>query len=319
MTAASLETWAQRVLAGERRALAQAISSVERGDPAGFELLKRLFAQARQAPVIGVTGSPGVGKSTLVEKLAKEYRRVGRRVGIIAVDPSSPFSGGALLGDRVRMQGLATDDGVYIRSMATRGHLGGLAPAAHDVATLLAASGCDVVLMETVGVGQDEVEVARLADATVLLVVPGMGDDVQAFKAGVMEIGDVFVINKSDRPEAHRLEQELAALLALAPPGGWRPPVIKTIATTGGGVPELRQALEDFAAFGERSGLARERKRERCRRRLLARLRQRLWERVVAERLPEAAVEELVEDILAGRRDPYSAVEQIVEKSGGAA
>jgi LAO/AO transport system kinase len=183
----SIQTWAAKVLAGDRRAIARGISAVEAGDTLGTELLKTLFPASGKAEVIGVTGSPGAGKSTLVEKLAGMYRRAGARVGIIAVDPTSPFSGGALLGDRIRMQSLASDKEIYIRSMATRGQLGGLAPTTHDVVTILDAAGCEVVLIETVGVGQDEVEVARLADATALLLVPGMGDDVQTFKAGVFE------------------------------------------------------------------------------------------------------------------------------------
>jgi LAO/AO transport system kinase len=200
----SLQIWAERIFAGDRRAIARAISAVESGEAAGTELLKRLFSKSGSAYVIGVTGSPGAGKSTLVEKLAGEYRRSDLRVGIIAVDPTSPFSGGAILGDRIRMQALSTDDGTYIRSMATRGHLGGLASATDDVVTILDAAGCQAVLIETVGVGQDEVEIARHADVTVLLLVPGMGDDVQTFKAGVMEIADLYVINKADRPRRTR-------------------------------------------------------------------------------------------------------------------
>ncbi|MGH7968424.1 MAG: methylmalonyl Co-A mutase-associated GTPase MeaB, partial [Limisphaerales bacterium] len=197
---ASLEQWVEKVCAGDRRAIAQAISAVECREPSSVGLLRALFHRAGKAYMIGITGAPGAGKSTLLEKVAREYRRAGKRVGIIAVDPTSPFSGGALLGDRIRMQGLSTDEGIYIRSMATRGQLGGLAPAARDVALILDAAGCDVVFVETVGVGQDEVEVARLADITVVLLVPGMGDDVQAFKAGVMEVADLFVINKADQP-----------------------------------------------------------------------------------------------------------------------
>ena len=190
--------WADQILAGNRRAIARGISAVENGDPAASPLLKILFPRSRRAHLIGVTGSPGAGKSTLVEKLALEYRQKGNRVGILAVDPTSPFTGGAILGDRIRMRALAGDPEVFLRSMATRGQLGGLAPATQDVAAILEAAGCSVILIETVGVGQDEIEVARLADMTLLLLVPGMGDDVQTFKAGVMEIADVFVINKAD-------------------------------------------------------------------------------------------------------------------------
>ena len=227
----------EKILAGDRRAIARAISSVENRDPSAVPLLRELFPKAGRARVVGITGSPGAGKSTLVEKLAVEYRRRGGRVGILAVDPTSPFSGGAILGDRVRMQSLAHDPGVYIRSMATRGQLGGLAPTTQDAVTILDAAGCEIVLIETVGVGQDEVEVARLADVTVLLLVPGLGDDIQTFKAGVMEIADLYVINKADRPGADRVEQEVTAMLSLASrPDGWRPPIIKTVATTGQGI-----------------------------------------------------------------------------------
>ena len=212
-----LPAWAEKVFAGDRRAIARAISAVESGEAAGIQLLKLLFPKSGGAYVIGVTGSPGAGKSTLVEKLAGEYRRAGLQVGIIAVDPTSPFSGGAILGDRIRMQALSTDEGVYIRSMATRGHLGGLTAAAQDVVTILDAAGCQVVLIETVGVGQDEVEIARHADVTALLLVPGMGDDVQTFKAGVMEIADLYVINKADRPGAEEtIEEQKVRVVAFA-------------------------------------------------------------------------------------------------------
>ncbi|HEV2176411.1 MAG TPA: methylmalonyl Co-A mutase-associated GTPase MeaB [Terriglobia bacterium] len=312
----SLSEWAGRVRSGDRRAVARAISAIENGDPAGVKLLKSLFAGASRSQLIGVTGSPGAGKSTLVERLAVEYRRGGKRVGIIAVDPSSPFSGGAILGDRVRMQSLATDDGVYIRSMATRGHLGGLAPAAHDVVTVLEAAGCEVVLVETVGVGQDEVEVARLADATVLLLAPGMGDDIQTFKAGVMEIADIFVINKADHPGAARVEQEVTAMLNITPrPDAWRPPVLKTVATAGEGIGELRHALDQFQAFGERTELKRSRERSKWRARLLGMLRQTLFERAVEERLQQGEIDRYVEDVIGRRRDPHSVVEELVAES----
>ena len=285
---------------------------MESGEAAGIELLKHLFPKSGGAYVIGVTGSPGAGKSTLVEKLAGEYRRSGLRVGIIAVDPTSPFSGGAILGDRIRMQALSTDDGIYIRSMATRGHLGGLAPAAHDVVTILDAAGCQVVLVETVGVGQDEVEIARHADVTALLLVPGMGDDVQTFKAGVMEIADLYVINKADRPGADRVEQEVTAMLSMAPPrDGWHPPVLRTVATTGEGIAPLRGALEQFRVFGEQHALRLERQREQWRARLLELLRQNLFESAIGE-LRDGALESRLEDVLARRRDPHSVVEELI-------
>ncbi|MBI1939925.1 MAG: methylmalonyl Co-A mutase-associated GTPase MeaB [Acidobacteria bacterium] len=308
----SLQAWAEKILAGDRRAISRAISAVENGEAVGIALLKRLFARAGNAYVIGITGSPGVGKSTLVEKLAGEYRREGRVVGILAVDPTSPFTGGAILGDRIRMQTLSNDDGVYIRSMATRGHLGGLAAAAQDAVTILDAAGCQVILVETVGVGQDEVEIARHAEATVLLLVPGMGDDVQTFKAGVMEIADVFAINKADRPGADRVEQELTAMLSLAARAeGWRPPIVKTVATSGEGVGALREALEEFRAFGGQKDFKRQREKDQWRMRLLELLRQRLYERA-ADRLQAGALERHVEDILARRRDPHTVVEGII-------
>ncbi len=296
--------------------MARAISIIENGEPAGIVLLKLLFSKAGGGTVVGVTGSPGAGKSTLVEKLAAAYRRAGPRVGIIAVDPTSPFSGGAILGDRIRMQSLSTDEGVYIRSMATRGHLGGLAAAAHDVVTVLEAAGCDVVLIETVGVGQDEVEVARLADATMLVLVPGMGDDIQTFKAGVMEIADVFVINKADRPGADRVEQELSAMLSITPHrDGWLPPIVKTVATTGEGIRSVQEALGQFRRFGEKEGVTRRRREAKWRARLLSMLRQNLFEKVVTEGLSDAAIDEYVQEVVERRRDPHSLVEEMIARA----
>lgn len=313
----SLQQWVEKVCAGDRRAMAQAISSVESNDPSSVALLRALFHKAGKAYTIGITGSPGAGKSTLLEKVAVEYRRLGKRVGIIAVDPTSPFSGGAILGDRIRMQALSTDEGTYIRSMATRGQLGGLAAAARDVALILDAAGYDVVFVETVGVGQDEVEVARLADATVVLLVPGMGDDVQAFKAGVMEIADLFVINKADQPGAERLERQLNVLLSVGPQrNDWRPPVIKTTATTGEGISELCEELEKFRAATEQSSVGLNRRRENTRLQLLELLRQSLFERVAREKIDQKRISGYVEDVLARRRDPHSIVEEMMEASG---
>ncbi len=303
----------ERVLAGDRRAIASAISLVENRDAAAVPLLQELFPQTGRAQVVGITGAPGAGKSTLVEKLAAEHRRRGARVGILAVDPTSPFSGGAILGDRVRMQSLAHDTGVYIRSMATRGQLGGLAPATQDAVAILDAAGCERILIETVGVGQDEVEVARLADATVLLLVPGLGDDIQTFKAGVMEIADVFVINKSDRQGADRVEQEVTALLSLATrPDGWRPPIVKTVATTGQGIGELLESLEQFRAFGEKNEAAKRRRREHWRSRLLELLRQTLFEKAVAKPIGDGSLDRQISELLSHRRDPHQMVEEII-------
>jgi len=309
----SLEAWAERIAAGDRRALSRAISAVESREDAGTALLKILFGKAGSSYVIGITGSPGSGKSTLVEKLALAYRRAGSRVGVLAVDPTSPFSGGAILGDRIRMQSLSGDEGVFIRSMATRGQLGGLAPTAHDVVTILEAAGCQVVLVETVGVGQDEVEVARLADVTVLLLVPGMGDDVQTFKAGVMEIADLFVINKADRPGADRVEQEITSMLSMATRNDlWRPPILKTVATAGEGIGALREAIERFRGFAQANALEQTRRREKWRARLLAMLRQRLFEKALAERLRNGAIEPYLDQVLEHLRDPHSVVEELI-------
>jgi len=303
----------EKILAGDRRSIARAISSMENRDPSAVPLLRELFPRAGRARVVGLTGSPGAGKSTLVEKLAAEYRRRGGRVGILAVDPTSPFSGGAILGDRVRMQSLANDPGVYIRSMATRGQLGGLAPTTQDAVTILDAAGCEIVLIETVGVGQDEVEVARLADVTVLLLVPGLGDDIQTFKAGVMEIADVYVINKADRAGADRVEQEVTGMLSMASrPDGWRPPIVKTVATTGLGISELVQALDQFYAFSEKVDVTGRRRKEHWRSRLLDLLRQTLFERAVADPLLDGSLDRQVADLLSHQRDPHQVVEEII-------
>lgn len=309
----SCEEWTQRIQASDRRAIARAISAIESADKASIPLLKRLYRAARRTRVIGVTGAPGAGKSTLVEKLASAHRRSGERVGILAVDPTSPFSGGAILGDRIRMQSLSSDEGVYIRSMATRGALGGLAMAAWDAVTVLEAAGCETVFVETVGVGQDEVEIARLADVTILLLVPGMGDDVQTFKAGVMEIADIFVMNKADRGGADRAEREIAAFLSMAPEEeGWRPPIVRTVASSGEGVEELCRAIDKFFFYAE-TPLGKQRKRERWRMRILQMMRQKLLDRVAGRDGDDALIASRVEQIIEGRTDPYTAVEELIK------
>jgi LAO/AO transport system kinase len=237
-----------RLRAGDVRALARAVSVVEDGAAVGVELLAACREFAGSALRIGVTGPPGAGKSTLVDQMARWLRADGQRVGVVAVDPSSPYTGGALLGDRIRMQGFAGDDGVYIRSMASRGAMGGVARAAADVCTVMEAAGRQTIVIETVGVGQDEVDVIGLADVTVLVLVPGMGDEVQSLKAGVMEVADVFVVNKSDRGGAELVEQEIVAMQGLAAKSGWVPPVVRTVATTGEGVKELMEEVRRCAA-----------------------------------------------------------------------
>ncbi len=239
---------AQGVLAGDPRAVARAITLIEDEGPASADLVRQIFARTGHAYLVGVTGPPGAGKSTLVDRLTSEFRRRPATVGILAVDPTSPFTGGSLLGDRLRMQGHAADEGVFIRSMATRGHLGGLARATGDAALVLDAAGKDIVLIETVGVGQDEVEIVRTADVSIVTLVPGTGDDVQALKAGIMEIADIFVVNKADREGTDRLVSAIEAHLSLKTYGRreWRPPIVKTIATSGRGVPELVAAIEQY-------------------------------------------------------------------------
>ena len=313
----SLESTITAILHGDARAMARAITVIENRDPEADELRRRLFPHSGRALLAGVTGTPGAGKSTLVDRLAAVLRRQGKTVGIITVDPTSPYTGGAILGDRIRMQGHHADAGIFIRSMATRGALGGLARAISDVATLLDAAGKQVVMVETVGVGQDEVDIVRLADVTVVLVVPGMGDDVQTFKAGLMEIADVFAINKADRPGAERVEQELKAMLSISHRAdGWKPPVVKTVATEDAGVEELLAAMESYVAFLRERGLLAEKKAGHWRERLLELLRDRMLDKVLGGSLSDGDLAEYAERVAARQADPYSVVEEIMAKAG---
>jgi LAO/AO transport system kinase len=315
-----LQHWVERIRASDVRALARAISTIEDNRPESRELLKALFNFTGRARVIGLTGAPGAGKSTLVDQLAREYRKQERTVGILAVDPTSPYTGGAILGDRIRMQSHHADPGIYIRSMATRGNLGGLARATTDAATVLDAAGKDIVLIETVGVGQDEIDIVRLADVTVVILVPGMGDDVQTIKAGIMEIADIFVINKSDREGADRVEREIRSMQSLAIRSDkWTPPIIKTVATDGKGVPELAAAIVNYEQFLEQKDLLLKKKISSWRERLIEMLRDGLLERLLSERLPEEEIARLAAEIAEHKRDPYSLVEEIVSGFEGPA
>lgn len=313
MAAESIQSWVERIRQGDVRSLARAISAIEDAQPQSLALLKALFPSSGHARVIGLTGAPGAGKSTLVDHLAREYRKQQRTIGIVAVDPTSPYTGGAILGDRIRMQSHYADSGIYIRSMATRGFLGGLARATTDVVTLLDASGKDLVLIETVGVGQDEVDVVRLADVTVVILVPGMGDDVQTIKAGIMEIADIFVINKSDREGADRVEREIRAMQTLATRADkWTPPIVKTVAVEGKGVPELAGAIAGYENFLAAHNLLLKKKVSSWRERLIEMLREALLQRALREQLPETELARLAAEIAEHHRDPYSLVEEIV-------
>jgi LAO/AO transport system kinase len=307
----------RRIRAGEARALARGISIVEDHSAQSSDLLKALFPFSGKAVLLGMTGSPGAGKSTLVDQVAHAYRKQDKTIGIVAVDPTSPFSGGAILGDRIRMQSHYTDPGIYIRSMATRGSLGGLASTTADVATVLDASGRDIVVIETVGVGQDEVDIVRLADVTIVVLVPGMGDDVQTIKAGIMEIADIFVINKSDRDGAERVEREIRAMQTLAVrKDNWTPLIVKTVASNGTGTTELLQAIEKYQAYLQQDGRARTRRIENWRGRIAEMLRDALFQRVLAYYLSEGEATRYAAEVAEHKRDPYSLVEKIIENLG---
>ena len=312
MTSSNLS---QRVIEGDARAIARAISLIEDEAASGAELIRRLFPSTGRAYLVGITGPPGSGKSTLVDRLTTEIRKSSRTVGVVAVDPTSPFSGGALLGDRVRMQAHAADAGVFIRSMATRGNLGGLARATSEAALVLDAAGKDVVLIETVGVGQDEIDIVRTADVSIVTVVPGSGDEVQALKAGIMEIADIFVVNKADREGADRTVASIDANLSLQTfaPGEWRPPILKTEALTGQGVPELLAAIERFRAHT--AGSQGRRRRARAEFRVRELLAQRFVEHVEERVLGAGELGAILDRIAARELDPYAAVDEMVRRT----
>ncbi|HYS56326.1 MAG TPA: methylmalonyl Co-A mutase-associated GTPase MeaB [Thermoanaerobaculia bacterium] len=295
--------------------MARAISLVEREDPAAEQLLAAIYPSTGKARIVGITGSPGAGKSTLVAALAKFYRRQAKRIGIVAVDPTSPFSGGAILGDRIRMAELYTDRGVFIRSMATRGFMGGLAKATNDVVDLLDAAGFDIVLVETVGVGQDEVDVIRTVQTNVVVLVPGMGDDIQAIKAGIMEIGDVFVVNKADRPGADKTVTEVTMMMGLVEEhGDWMPPIVKTVASRGEGIAELDDAIRKHFEYLSTSGELDRRNRERVRIRINMLLKEKFMGRLIGETVTESDFEKILEDVLRKRSNPHDAAEDVIRR-----
>ncbi|MDQ4006875.1 MAG: methylmalonyl Co-A mutase-associated GTPase MeaB [Actinomycetota bacterium] len=310
----SVDDLVERARGGDPRAVARLISLVEDASPQLREVSAKLAPHTGNAQIVGVTGAPGVGKSTSTSALVTALRRTGKRVGVLAVDPSSPFSGGALLGDRVRMQDHATDREVYIRSMATRGHLGGLAWSTPQALRVLDAAGCDVVLVETVGVGQSEVEVAGLADTTLVLLAPGMGDGIQAAKAGILEIGDIYVVNKADRDGADQVRRDLRAMLALAErtEGGWRPPIVKTVAQSGEGVDEVVGKIDQHRDWMTEHGELAVRRRRRARDEIEAIALTALREKF-GDLHGDARLDGLADAVVAGERDPYAAADEVIE------
>jgi GTPase len=316
LTSENIERWAEQVRAGDIRAISRAMTEIENRSPNARSLLQKLFPRTGNSYCVGITGAPGTGKSTLVDRMAAHYRAQRQAVGVIAVDPSSPFTGGAILGDRIRMQGHASDAGVFIRSMATRGSLGGLSQAASDAALLLDAAGKKFVLIETVGVGQGEVEIARLADCTLVVLVPGMGDDVQNLKAGVMEIADIFVLNKADREGADRFEQQLRAILQIVPErNGWKPPIVLTVATENKGIDELARQIERFREHFSGREERRAKQVALWKERLVNLLRERAVRDVLERESTAKRLEALSAEVAERKLDPYSAVNEILQQA----
>lgn len=314
---AMLHDWAAQIRSGDTRAISRGVTAIENRTADAELLLKELFPYTGHAFRIGVTGAPGTGKSTLVDKLAAHYRSEKKSVGIIAVDPSSPFTGGAILGDRIRMQGHAADEGIFIRSMATRGYLGGLAQATGDTALLLDAAGKDMILIETVGVGQGEIEIVRLADCTIVVLMPGMGDEVQSLKAGLMEIADIFVINKSDREGAEKFEEQVRAMLQIVPDrDGWRPSIVRTTATENLGIADLGVQIEAYRDHIAKAQDRTERELAYWKDWLLRLLERRLVERALRDGMNESEFDAIAAQVAARRKDPYAAVNEILSRSG---
>jgi len=305
------------VLAGNRRSIARAITTIENNAPEAKNLISSIYPHTGKAYIIGITGPGGSGKSTLIEKIIREYRKEGKTVGVIAVDPTSPFTGGAFLGDRVRMQDLSTDEGVFIRSMATRNYLGGIAKATKDAAQVLDASGKDIVIVETVGAGQSEVEIIKVAQTIVVLFAPGLGDEIQAIKAGIMEIGDIFVVNKADRANADKAVMDIQAMLQLNnKERTWTPTVLKTTALTGEGVLQLMKKIEEHSLF-MRKKLERKRSLEKAEAELVEAIKEKVANSIIKELRREGKLEDFLQKILQKKVDPASIAEKLVNKKFG--
>ena len=310
----STEELVRDALSGSVRALAKLITLVENEMPGAVEALQKLYPKTGHAYIIGITGPPGSGKSTLTDKVTKELRSRNYTVGIIAVDPTSPFTGGALLGDRLRMQDIINDDGVFVRSMATRGALGGLSKATADIIKVLDAFGKDFIIIETVGVGQDEVDIVKTADSTLLISVPGLGDEIQALKAGIMEIGDIFVVNKADREGADRVVTELSLMLDLSPAkSAWRPPIIKTVGTLGEGIPELTGRILEHQKFLEAGKGLREKRNERARMEIINIIEQEISKYIHQMLQVDLSFNQVIEQVVAREKDPYSYARMIIQ------